>query len=88
MQKIIHWIQHAPFENLGAIQLWCDQRGIQSIQHNIYEENLDFLINININNPEILGFIFMGGPMNVDEHDVYPFLVPEKKFLKNNRINL
>jgi GMP synthase (glutamine-hydrolysing) len=75
----LHWLQHAPFEDLGAIEYWCRQNNIQTTQHRVYQWDIHTL-----NFPDLTqvdGLIIMGGPMNVDEHTEYPWLVAEKAFI-------
>jgi len=72
----IHYLQHVPFENLGNIQDWTDEKGFSLSSTKWYaEENL----------PEIENFDFLivlGGPMNIYEQDKYPWLKKEKDFIK------
>jgi GMP synthase-like glutamine amidotransferase len=71
--KHIHYFQHVPFENLGAIETWARQGGHTISATQFYEgqqppdmDTLDWLI-------------VMGGPMGVHDDLVYPWLVAEKK---------
>lgn len=71
----IHYLQHVPFEDAANIVPWAASRGhTVSATHLYNDEPL----------PSPDGFdwlVIMGGPMNVYEHDRYPWLVPEKKFI-------
>jgi GMP synthase-like glutamine amidotransferase len=82
----IHYMQHIEIENLGIIESWAKRRHHYLSKSLLYKkefypkmEMFDFLI-------------VMGGPMNIYEHDKYPFLVKEKEFIKkaieNNKIVL
>lgn len=71
----IHYLQHVPFEGLGYIESWAFSRGHAVSSTRLYAGD-PF--------PSIEAFdwlIVMGGPMNVDEEDRYPWLVAEKRFI-------
>jgi GMP synthase-like glutamine amidotransferase len=72
----LHWIQHAPFEGLGAIESWVDARG-----HDLSATRMWC--------PEPLpapsdydGLIVMGGPMSVHDETQHRWLVAEKRFVE------
>lgn len=72
----IHYLQHVPFENPGAILAWAEQRQYPVTSTRLYEDqplpeqdDFDWLI-------------IMGGPMNIYEESKYPWLVREKEFIK------
>jgi GMP synthase-like glutamine amidotransferase len=72
----IHFLQHAPFEDPGNIISWANQRehclsGTKLYVEEVlpYPEHIDWLI-------------VLGGPMNIYEHDAYPWLVREKRFIE------
>jgi len=71
----IHCLQHVPFEDAANIALWAQRRGF-SLTHGLMGEaplpahrDYDFLA-------------IMGGPMNIYEHDRFPWLVEEKAFIR------
>jgi GMP synthase-like glutamine amidotransferase len=70
----IHYLQHVPFEGLANVFLWATGRGHTVSGTRMYAdepppaETVDWLV-------------VLGGPMNVYEHDAYPWLVREKEFL-------
>ncbi len=75
--KRIHYFQHVPFENLGAIETWATNQGhaVSATQYYLGQsspsmEELDWLI-------------VMGGPMGVDDDDIYPWLAAEKQAIEN-----
>ncbi len=72
----IHYLQHVPFEDLANIEAWAVSRGHTLSRTLLFaEEPL----------PEMDDFdwlIIMGGPMNIYEHEKYPWLVPEKEFIR------
>lgn len=73
----IHWLQHAEHEELGCIGPWLKQRGHRVTRSRLYlaepvpaAGDFDWLI-------------VMGGPMNIYEHERYPWLVPEKALIRD-----
>lgn len=67
----IHLIQHAPFENPGAIISWAIERGHQiNSTHTYNGEKLPDLSEIDF-------LIIMGGPQSTMELDKYPYLRDE-----------
>lgn len=73
----VHWLQHADHEGLGCIERWLRARGHRlsgtQLQHG---ESL----------PDVNDFdwlIVMGGPMNIYEHDRYPWLIGEKLLIRD-----
>jgi GMP synthase-like glutamine amidotransferase len=74
----IHCLQHVTFENPGTIVEWAkNHHHIISYTH-FFEENFT-LPNVNA----IDALLVMGGYMNVDEEEKYPWLVAEKQFIKD-----
>lgn len=72
----IHYLQHVPFEDAANIEVWARDRGYAISCTRLYDEE-PF--------PSLDSFDWlavMGGPMNIYEHDLYPWLVDEKKFLR------
>jgi GMP synthase-like glutamine amidotransferase len=71
----IHYLQHVPFEDLANIEAWAKSRGHALTRTMIFQDeplpNLD----------DFDWLIIMGGPMNIYEHDRYPWLVREKDFI-------
>jgi len=72
-----HYLQHVPFEGLGSIDSWLQEAGYKITCTRLFEsmplpavEEIDFLI-------------VMGGPMSVNDETGYPWLIDEKKFIKN-----
>jgi len=72
----IHYLQHAPFECLGTIKKWIHDNNIAFTSTRLYDgealpaiDSFDWLI-------------IMGGPMNVDDIDIHPWLLAEKKFIE------
>ncbi len=70
------WLQHVPFEDLGYIAAWLDSRQISCSVTKLYENSaLPELSSID-------GLIIMGGPMGVYDEAQYPWLVNEKRFIR------
>ncbi|MBI1978393.1 MAG: glutamine amidotransferase [Candidatus Omnitrophica bacterium] len=69
--------RHVPHESLGTIEFFLNPRGFQI-------EFVDLFLKQPIpKTPQEFDFIIaMGGPMNVDEIDRYPFLKEEREFIK------
>ena len=71
----IHYLQHVHFEDLANIEVWAKERGYQISGTKLFDgEKL----------PTVGAFdwlVVMGGPMNIYEEDIYPWLAPEKKFI-------
>lgn len=72
----LHAITHVDFEDPAAIALWAQDRG-HNMSTSLLEEGESF--------PALDAFdflIIMGGPMNIYEENAYPWLAPEKQFIK------
>ncbi|TWH45619.1 type 1 glutamine amidotransferase [Sporomusa sp. KB1] len=72
----LHYLQHVPFENPGSILLWARENGhvltnTQLYQHEPLPEQADFD-----------WLVVMGGPMNIYEEAIYPWLADEKAFIR------
>lgn len=73
----IHSFQHVPYEDLAAIEPWAIARGHTLSHTRFFDgeplpniENIDWLV-------------VMGGPMNIYQTDVYPWLLDEKRFIES-----
>lgn len=73
----IHYLQHVPFEDLAGIEAWGKDRGHDLSRTLLFQDepfpdvaDLDWLI-------------IMGGPMNICEHEKYPWLIREKEFIRS-----
>jgi GMP synthase-like glutamine amidotransferase len=74
----IHYLQHEPYESLGCIENWINEKGFSVTSTKFYED----LILPNTSDFEFL--IIMGGPMGVYEEEKYPWLEDEKEFIKDS----
>jgi GMP synthase-like glutamine amidotransferase len=73
----IHYLQHVHFEGPGNISTWADQQGHRMSGTKLYaEEPLPFPEDVDL-------LLILGGPMNVCEHNAYPWLIREKQFIKS-----
>ncbi len=73
----IHCFQHVSFETPGTIVDWVESKGHSITYTYFFEENhsLPALDRID-------ALLIMGGYMNVDEEEKFPWLVKEKKFIR------
>jgi GMP synthase-like glutamine amidotransferase len=72
----VYILQHVSFEGIGSIDKWLNQRNANVSYTRFYEStDLPAL-------PEIDLIIIMGGPMSVHDELECPWLVEEKKFLR------
>ncbi len=68
-------LQHVPFEGPAAIGEWAEDRGFEVSVFKVWEKR-PFPV---LRDVDLLAV--MGGPMNVDEEPLYPWLAEEKKFI-------
>lgn len=73
----LHYLQHVPFENPGSILLWARENGHVLTNTQLYQNeplpaqaDFDWLV-------------VMGGPMNIYEEAIYPWLAAEKVFIRD-----
>lgn len=71
-----HYLQHVAFEGLGSILPWLKTNGYQITKTEFYNnQTLPDVCDIDL-------LIIMGGPMSVNEERKYPYLIAEKRFIK------
>ena len=71
-----HVLQHVPFEGIGSMASWLLSRGAQIGYTRFFEDSLL---------PSADGLdlvIVMGGPMSVNDEGEFPWLKPEKQFIR------
>ncbi|MBS7532005.1 type 1 glutamine amidotransferase [Hazenella sp. IB182353] len=73
----IHYVQHVPFEGLGAIEHWA-----HAYQHRLSSTPMYETVHHFPNITDIDWLIVMGGPMGVSDDAVYPWLKAEKDFIR------
>ena len=72
----VHILQHVAFEGIGSIDTWLNQRNANIAFTRFYESiDLPALSKIDL-------IIIMGGPMSVHDELEFPWLVEEKRFLR------
>jgi len=71
-----HYLQHVSFEGLGSIAPWLESAGYALSSTRFFEspdlpeiEQIDLLV-------------IMGGPMSVNDENMFPWLVQEKRFIR------
>jgi GMP synthase-like glutamine amidotransferase len=70
-----HVLQHVPFEGLGSIEPWLQQRSAVISYTRFFERDV-------LPQPQGIDLVIaMGGPMSVNEEDQYGWLREEKRFL-------
>jgi GMP synthase-like glutamine amidotransferase len=73
----VHCFQHVPFEALGNIGDWTEDRGLPITTTQFFRSTV-------LPDPASVDFlIIMGGPMSVDDEEEYPWLPVEKRFVRN-----
>ncbi len=70
-----HYFQHVPFEGLGSIESWLEKAGYRITSTKFFES--DDLPDTNT----IDLLVVMGGPMSVNDEDMFPWLAREKQFI-------
>ncbi len=71
-----HYLQHVPFEGLGSMESWLETAGYSITSTKLFES----AIFPELDQVDLV--IAMGGPMSVNDEDVYPWLIPEKEFIR------
>lgn len=69
-------LKHIAFEGPGALALWAQALGHELVVESVFQ-------NKPLPSPETFDALFiMGGPMNVDEDAIYPWLTKEKTYIR------
>ncbi len=72
----LHYLQHVPFEGPAAILEWAVERNWDRDATMLFES-------MELPDPDSFDMlVVMGGPMGVFDEEQYPWLAPEKEFLK------
>lgn len=71
----LHWIQHVPFEGLGAIGEWAAQHGHAVTRAYASEERYLPPSDIDL-------LVVMGGPMSANDVEAHPWLETEARYVK------
>ncbi|MGH8657760.1 MAG: type 1 glutamine amidotransferase [Gammaproteobacteria bacterium] len=73
----VHYLQHVPFERLGSIAPWLEAAGCEIT-------NTRFFESAELPDPKMIDLlVVMGGPMSVNDEHEFPWLVPEKQFIRD-----
>jgi len=72
-----HYFQHVPFEGLGCIEPWL--RSADAVVTDTRFFDTGALPDLN----DIDLLVVMGGPMSVNDEDEFPWLVEEKRFVRD-----
>lgn len=72
-----HYLQHVPFEGLGSIEPWLMLAGYEITKTRFFETPELPVIN------EIDLLIVMGGPMSVNDENMFPWLTDEQRFIRD-----
>ena len=72
---ILHYLQHVPFEGLGSIEDWARDSGHRVTRTRFHSgDPLPALKEVGL-------LVVMGGPMNVYDEGLYPWLAAEKSYV-------
>ena len=72
-----HYLQHVPFEGLGSIESWLRSARYE-LTHTPFFESTDLPAARDVD-----FVIVIGGPMSVNDETKYPWLVDEKRFIRD-----
>lgn len=72
-----HYLQHVPFEGLGSIESWIRAAGYEITNTRFFES----MSLPEVNEVDLL--VVMGGPMSVNDEGEFPWLAPEKQFIRD-----
>jgi len=71
-----HCFQHVAFEGPGSIESWLQANGYALSSTRFFESAV-------LPDPDALDLlVVMGGPMSVNDEDLYPWLAAEKRFVR------
>ncbi len=71
-----HYLQHVEFEGLGSIEPWLKAAGCEITNTRFFESaKLPDLKKVDL-------LVVMGGPMSVNDEDEFPWLIAEKRFIR------
>ena len=71
-----HYFQHVPFEGLGSIEPWLQSTQAEVTRTRFFEDPTI----PDVNHIDLL--IIMGGPMSVNDESDFPWLIAEKRFIR------
>jgi GMP synthase-like glutamine amidotransferase len=72
----VHWLQHASGDDLGCIEPWLHAQNHAVTRSGLHEGDA-------LPSPDDFdALLVMGGAMNVDDEALHPWLIDEKRFLR------
>ncbi|HEV3137011.1 MAG TPA: type 1 glutamine amidotransferase [Pirellulales bacterium] len=80
--KHVRVLRHVPQEALGNLEAVLRRRGVELEVVDCFAENWPAIERAGLRPHELAGLVVMGGPMNADETDRYPFLATEIDWLR------
>jgi GMP synthase (glutamine-hydrolysing) len=80
MPKPVLAIRHVPFETLGTLEHYLDDAGVGYEYLDMFGPPTVGLLGFEPS--QWSGLVILGGPMNVDETDKYPFLADELTWIR------
>ena len=72
----LHYFQHVPFEGLGLIKTWAQDHAFQITSTRFFKGETP------PDPHEYDWLVVMGGPMNIYQYDLYPWLAAEKQAIR------
>lgn len=75
-------LRHVPFEEIGSLADYLAAAGLAVDQVDCFGPGWPLLVQAGFDPARLAGLIVMGGPMNVDQTDDYPFLATEREWLR------
>lgn len=75
-------MRHAPQETLGNLEAVLRDGGLEVEVVDCFSKNWPAIERAGFEPHQLAGFVVMGGPMNVDQTDRYPFLATEVEWLR------
>jgi GMP synthase (glutamine-hydrolysing) len=80
--KHVRVLRHVPQEALGNLEAVLRSHGVELEVVDCFAENWPAIERAGLRPQELAGLIVMGGPMNADDTDCYPFLATEVDWLR------
>jgi GMP synthase (glutamine-hydrolysing) len=80
--KPVRVVRHVPQEALGNLEAVLRSRGLELQVVDCFAEEWPTIDRANLRPHELAGLVVMGGPMNADDSERYPFLATEVDWLR------
>lgn len=75
-------LRHVPFEEIGSLADYLAAAGLTVDQVDCFGPRWPDLTRAGFDPDQLAGLIVMGGPMNVDQTEQFPFLATEREWLR------